>query len=423
MDLEHRDCRGVIVSVLISYATNGTTGLTKFDPRTWFVVRSLLAYPLQTAVGLIVASVVTTCAYLAHLSHQRALRASVEHHVPTLTIQNRQRMLAKVRSFWINGVLQKSLHGAALITLGMEEQPDAIENPWRLIFQQPDQVERTLPPGTHITQVYDDAGGELLILGEPGSGKTTLLLELASDLLDRAERDEKHPIPVVFNLASWVEKRLSLAEWLVEELNSKYQVPHKLGQLWMDSDQVLLLLDGLDEVIPLYRTACMDAINNYRGEHGLMPTVVCCRSADYLVQKKGLMLRNAVVVQPLTAQQIDDYLASAGGKLASVRVALRNDSLLLKLVTTPLMLSILTIAYCGKSVEDLVAANFPTTQQRQQVIETYIERTLQRRSSKSRFTRQKTVIWLAGLANHMKKHHQTDFYIESMQQDWLSKSR
>jgi len=43
-------------------------------------------------------------------------------------------------------------------------------------------------------QVYDEADGELLILGEPGAGKTTLLLELARDLLDRAQLDNTHPI-------------------------------------------------------------------------------------------------------------------------------------------------------------------------------------------------------------------------------------
>src|SRR5215831_17692787 len=93
-----------------------------------------------------------------------------------------------------------------------------------------------LPAGTRISQVYDAAEGELLILGAPGSGKTTLLLELARDLLSRAEQDEHHPLPVVFNLSSWATKHLPLTEWLVEELNRIYQVPRKLGQAWMDAD-------------------------------------------------------------------------------------------------------------------------------------------------------------------------------------------
>ena len=85
-----------------------------------------------------------------------------------------------------------------------------------------------LSPGTTITEIYDHSGGELLILGEAGSGKTTLLLELARNLLDRAERDETAPIPVILPLSSWTEKQLPLEEWFIEELNAKYQVPRLL---------------------------------------------------------------------------------------------------------------------------------------------------------------------------------------------------
>jgi hypothetical protein len=44
-----------------------------------------------------------------------------EHSLSRQELQNRQRMLAKVRAIWITGVLEKSLHGAALLALGLEE--------------------------------------------------------------------------------------------------------------------------------------------------------------------------------------------------------------------------------------------------------------------------------------------------------------
>ena len=59
--------------------------------------------------------------------------------------------------------------------------------------------------------------------------------------------DSTQPIPVVLNLSSWT-PRQSLADWLVSELKSKYYVSLKIGQPWVDSDELLLLLDGLDEV-------------------------------------------------------------------------------------------------------------------------------------------------------------------------------
>jgi hypothetical protein len=35
------------------------------------------------------------------------------------------RLLQRVRTFWITDVLEQSLHGAALLALGLQEQPDS----------------------------------------------------------------------------------------------------------------------------------------------------------------------------------------------------------------------------------------------------------------------------------------------------------
>ncbi|MBV9227707.1 MAG: NACHT domain-containing protein, partial [Chloroflexi bacterium] len=291
-------------------------------------------------------------------------------------------------------------------------------NPWRLTLQQPAMVPQRLPAGTRITQVYDNAGGELLILGEPGSGKTTLLLTLARDLLERAEQDESHPMPVVFNLSSWATRQQPITDWLVEELNSKYQVRRKLAQGWVDSEQILPLLDGFDEVTPAARIACLNAINTYRQEHGLLPTVVCSRSTEYLNLTTQLQLDSAVEVQPLTEQQVNDYLASGGEPLWALRVALHRDPMLRELTNTPLMLSILTLTYHGMPVEDLLKAASPTDRQRQ-IFERYTERMLQRRSADMHYTHQQTMHWLSWLAKRLVQHGQTVFYIERMQPDWL----
>jgi eukaryotic-like serine/threonine-protein kinase len=42
--------------------------------------------------------------------------------------------------------------------------------------------------------VFDTVGGGLFILGAPGAGKTTMLLQLAEELLDRAEGDPRPQI-------------------------------------------------------------------------------------------------------------------------------------------------------------------------------------------------------------------------------------
>lgn len=161
--------------------------------------------------------------------------------------QNRQRFLIRLSTRY-QDVLEKSLQGAALIALGLHTKPEAIAHPASLVFRHLDQTEEPLPAGTAIAQVYERAGGELLVLGEPGAGKSTLLMHLAQDLLTRAEQDQEHPLPVIFNLSSWAQKRRPLSEWLVEELLKSYQVPRKVGKRWVENGQILPFLDGLDEV-------------------------------------------------------------------------------------------------------------------------------------------------------------------------------
>ncbi|MBA2677753.1 MAG: protein kinase, partial [Ktedonobacteraceae bacterium] len=210
---------------------------------------------------------------------------------------NRQRLLQRVRAFWIEGVLDHSRQGMALMNLRLQEQPDAVAHSWQSVLQQPETMQYLLPAGTRITSVYNSANEALLILGAPGAGKTTLLLALARDLLDHAERDTASPVPVVFNLSSWTLKRQSLHNWLVEEMSNKYQVPRKLGSALVEHEQILPLLDGLDEVEAEARTACISAINSYRQEHGMQPMVVCSRITDYLAQSERINLTSAVTLQ------------------------------------------------------------------------------------------------------------------------------
>jgi serine/threonine protein kinase/GTPase SAR1 family protein len=345
--------------------------------------------------------------------------ASLPREGISVSRTNRQRLLKKVRTFWIAGVLERSLYGNALVALGLEEQPDVVASPWQLVLHHPTSVPRPLPAGTHITEVYDAADGELLILGAPGSGKTTLLLELTRDLLDRAERDEQHPMPVVFNLASWATHQQPLADWLVEELNSSYQVPRKLGQALVEAEQILPLLDGLDEVAPKVRTACIETINGYRQEHGLLPLVVCSRSADYLAQEARVQLGSAVAIQPLTEQQVDDYLVRGGQRLQALRQLLRKDADLRALAKTPLMLNVLMVVSQGTPQPEFTTTGSLRMKQ-EQIFASYVQRALTRRSTGTRYTHQQTMHWLSYLAGQMRRQSQTVFYIEQMQPTWIS---
>jgi hypothetical protein len=261
-----------------------------------------------------------------------------------------------------------------------------------------------------------------LILGAAGSGKTILLIDLARELLDRAQQDDAEPIPAIFLLSTWTDKKQPIAEWLAAELLIRYFIPLDISKSWINSGRVIALLDGLDEVAKPHREACLTAINTYVQAPGKCALVVCCRSADYFALHTRLLLHEAVEVKPLTEQQIDTYLSSAGEHLVSVRTALHADPELRDLARTPFFLSVMTFAYNNMPVERILTTKSNKTR-REQLFEAYVQRALERRGTHRVYTPELTKRWLRYLARQMASHDLTEFHIERIQADWLSEDK
>ncbi|NEP00738.1 MAG: NACHT domain-containing protein [Symploca sp. SIO2E9] len=341
---------------------------------------------------------------------------------PTLTRQeyrNRQALLNKVKKDWVKGVLEKSLYNQVLIEWGLEERPDAIANPWSVILETEESSPQPLPAGTKIIDIFDQigAGRTLLILGEPGAGKTTTLLELTRDLIARAQQDINLLIPVVLNLSSWANKRQKIADWLVEELNTFYSVPKKIGQAWVSQQELLPLLDGLDEVKAEYRDDCILALNQFKQDYGA-ELVVCSRIKDYEALSNRLNFQSAVYLKSLTLEQICHYLDSVGADLKGLRTLIAEDRVLQELAQSPLMLHIMTLAYRGVAVEDLPRTNV-AVERRRQLFDAYIEKMFKRRKTNQRYKRAQVKHWLIWLAQRMLQESQTIFLIETIQPTYL----
>jgi DNA polymerase III delta prime subunit len=394
---------GLLSAFVSSVATNWLAG--RWTSKLW------LAVPLAVVLA----------AALAILSGRQDDQQQPATVVPAGASgqRNRARMLERVRGFWVKGVLEQSLHQMARVELGLETRPQAVPHPWELLVQPLDQAPQPLPSGIGITAVFDQFGQALLILGAPGAGKTTMLLELARDLLNRADQDPEHPIPVVFNLSSWAVHRRPLDKWLVEELHDRYDVPRGIGRAWVASEQVLPLLDGLDEVARAHQTMCVQAINAFRDQHGLLPIAVCSRVGDYQELRTQLRLQEAILVQPLTRTQVTAYLKEAGRPLAGVRAALREDPQLWELLESPLLLSIVMLTYQGMPAS-AVRAMGSAEERRRHLFAGYVDRMLQRRARSGPSTPPThTLRWLGWLARSMRDRSQSVFYVEQLQPDWL----
>jgi hypothetical protein len=338
--------------------------------------------------------------------------------------RQRQVLLNKVRDAWVKGVLEKSLHARVSIELGLQERPDLVQQPFGEVAEFAAVPGQALPDGTPATTVFDrlGSGRTLLIVGEPGSGKTIALLKLAEDAIDRTEPDLRQQIPVVFNLSSWARKPQSIEQWLIQELLEKYQVSRALGKTWVESEALMLLLDGLDEVKAEQRNACSQALNQFMQTHGTTEIVICCRIGDYQMLQDRLILRSAICLQPLTAAQIDLYFEQAGDRLSALKAVLPQDAELQELAKSPLMLSVMSLAYQDFTPEQLTVGG-KIEDYRKRLFATYIDRMFQRRGTTQQYTREDSQRWLIWLAQKMTVTTQTMFLIERLQPTWLKQKQ
>jgi hypothetical protein len=260
-------------------------------------------------------------------------------------------------------LLRNPLRVAACLESGIVEKGDEVFDVSYHLMCVIGEEQYLLPAGSSIIQAFDDTGQELLILGEPGVGKSTLLLELAMQLIMRAENDEQHPLPVIVPLSSWAVKRLPLQNWLSEQVSQIYDIPYQLCERWVNEQRFLPLLDGLDEMNEAVRPGCIAAINAYhRGHPGML--VVCSRAEEYdaVAQRQRLVLKEAIV-QPLSQEQVDAVLAQAGEQLESLRQAISENAVLRGMVTTPLVLNVFMLTYHEASARSLLQEEGALSQQ------------------------------------------------------------
>ncbi len=71
---------GFVVSLIVSYVTTGTIGITKADPRSWFLLQPLFAHPLGIIIAIAFALTLTLCAYISYRIQQKALKEEKEEY-------------------------------------------------------------------------------------------------------------------------------------------------------------------------------------------------------------------------------------------------------------------------------------------------------------------------------------------------------
>lgn len=335
-----------------------------------------------------------------------------------------QILLHKVSSFWIEGVLQKALIDGQLLQVNKKLVPHLVTNPLTTAASQIYFDESGQSTDRSIEQIFEENGRSLLILGEPGAGKTVLLLELTHYLINEAQSDPNGLLPVIFNLASWAEKKLPLHEWIIEELNEKYLIPRKIGRRLIYNEQLILLLDGLDEIKTNTRSGCVQTINQFRQNNGLVPVVVCCRDVDYQSIGIQLKLNNAIMLNPLSPNQTSQFLSQS--EQGHLQVLIEEDTVLQEIAQSPLMLKVINKTF-QKTAENrlLNTTKLSSYSKRREILletifASYIQLMLNQVHHHKSVSERQMHQWLSWLAFMMSKQNQSLFLIEKLQPSWLN---
>ncbi|HTV22523.1 MAG TPA: protein kinase [Polyangiaceae bacterium] len=322
-----------------------------------------------------------------------------------------QRLRAKVREFWIEGVLRSSL----LATL--PGPPRSLDQ--SLVAGLGHELEP--PPPVRVAEarstaeIFEHQGRSLLIVGPAGSGKTTQLLLVARQLLEGGSES----VPVVLTLSAWRGERRDLEEWLASELRSKYQVPNALSLSWLRRGLILPLLDGLDEVLPRHRAGVVRAINRAIALGTLPGLLVTTRDEEYLDTGERLGSTIAMRLHQLSSATVDELRAGAS---PFSRLSADQWGALRPLLDSPLAVSLLSSALGDGTLA--LDATPRGMAQLDDLLDVYAEQMI-KRTGKARLPCETVefIEFLSQLGHAMRTNDTDIFAPDGVQPSWLEGSR
>lgn len=269
-----------------------------------------------------------------------------------LTAEQRQQSLdvlrRVVRQNWVVGGLCNSLHNELMVRLDIQQEGNVMyPSLWTMIYQQEGQDDREFDDTEALVDVFTQSERSMVILGADGVGKTTTLLQIAEALSEPTDEAEQLN-PVIFNLATWRDKFPAFSVWLVHQLVEIYYIPEAAARDWIFNNELVVLLDGLDEVDDDHRASCVQAINEFRQAHSVGIAVSCQTSTYEALVDAPLALNGKLWIHPYTAEEIVEYIDDGGEHLSGLSPLLADNWTLGHAAQTPFFLTIMSLVFSAQ---------------------------------------------------------------------------
>jgi len=209
-------------------------------------------------------------------------------------------------------------------------------------------------------------GKKSVILGSPGSGKTTLMSYFAviiaegqSNLLGLSE--EIDWLPILIRMRDYARyDNLSVLEYYQQFCQNSLQtkdLPQGFFEHWLEDGRVLILLDGLDEIVHEgKRYEIVQKIECFLGKYEKNRVIVTSRPAGYRRDFFKATEFPHYWLQPFDREKINEFIENwynsrtpdpteAKSRKDHIRKALTNNPRLQMLAANPLLLTIIALIH------------------------------------------------------------------------------
>ena len=194
----------------------------------------------------------------------------------------------------------------------------------------------------------------LMVLGGPGAGKSTFLRKMGLEALKVKKVGFKHScIPVFIELKRFTSSEINIEKFIIEEFRiCGFPVPEKFTAKALEQGELLILLDGLDEVPSQNLNETISQIQNFVDTYHQNRFIASCRTAAYLGNFRRF---SDVAMADFDDEQIqqfinnwfhgeDDQQAKTGEKCWELLEKPENQAAK-ELAHTPLLLTFLCLVY------------------------------------------------------------------------------
>ena len=229
-------------------------------------------------------------------------------------------------------------------------------------------VDREQISGMQAVETYS----KLRILGKPGVGKTTFLQHLA--ILCNRGKFATNQVPIFIALRDFAEEsrdngKYALLNYIHQTFLAEGIGDPAIVETLLKTGRVLLLLDGMDEILNQDSTAVLKEIRKFLDRYPKNQFVISCRTAANELQLQGF---TDVEIAPFTESQINTFARKWFGIFAKTSLQSSSDQSIQfiqklelpenwhfrQLVRTPLFLHLACWMFHGQNVFPTKRAEF-----------------------------------------------------------------